>query len=217
MGSPPWGSDVQGPMSGESQNWELMMKILLYSIVSLLLVYQSATAQNQPSAEQVLKENLAAVFAVLQKQDLSQEAKNNQIIDIVNPMFDFSLMAKLTLGKKYWPGLTPEQKESFTRLFIKRLRTSYLDRLTLYTDEKVIYEPSMEVQNKIHIPTYLVSKDRKISMLYKLYSSESNWKIYDLEIQGVSIIRSYRSQFHEILESHTFDDLLTKLEQPVKD
>lgn len=193
------------------------MKILSVVTLCVLVVCRPAVAQNQPSAEDVLKQNLAAVFAVLQQQDLNQAAKNDKIIDIVNPMFDFSLMAKLTLGKKYWPGLSPEQKENFTQLFIKRLRASYLDRLTFYTDEKVIYEPSVEANEKIHIPTYLVSKDKKISMLYKFYNSESNWKIYDLEIQGVSIIRSYRSQFYEILQSGSFDDLLVKLEQPGKD
>ena len=189
----------------------MVMKILSYTLLSLLILCQSAMAENKASAEKLLKENLAAVFAVLQKQDLNQEAKNHEIIDIVNPMFDFSLMAKLTLGRRYWPGLTPGQKEIFTQLFIKRLRASYLDRLTLYTDEKVLYESSVEVKKKIHIPTYLVAKDKKISIFYKFYNSDSNWKIYDLEIQGVSIIRSYRSQFYEILRSGTFDDLLTKL------
>jgi phospholipid transport system substrate-binding protein len=188
------------------------MKALPYALLSLLIGFQSAAADNSASAEQLLKANLAAVFAVLQKQDLSQQAKQNQIIEIVNPMFDFTLMAKLTLGRKYWPDLTPGQKEHFTRLFIKRLRASYLDSLTLYTDEKVLYEPSVEVKQKIQIPTYLVSRDKKISILYKFYNSESTWKIYDLEIQGVSIIRSYRSQFYEILKSGTIDDLLTKLE-----
>ena len=187
------------------------MKTLSCALLSLLIVCQSAIAENKAFPEEVLKENLAAVFSILQKQDLDQEAKNNAVIDIVNRMFDFSLMAKLTLGRKYWPGLTPEQKEKFTQLFIKRLRSSYLDRLTLYTDEKVLYEPSIEVKQKIHLPTYLVSQAKKISILYKFYNSDPGWKIYDLEIQGVSIIRSYRSQFHEILRTGTFDDLLTKL------
>ena len=181
-------------------------------MLCLLLVCQSAIAQARPPAEELLKENLAAVFSVLRSQDLDQAAKSQRIIDIVNPMFDFSLMAKLSLGRRYWPELTADQKERFTRLFIKRLRASYLDSLTLYTDERVLYEPSVVVKNKIHIPTYLVSKDKKISILYKLYDSESNWKIYDLEIQGVSLIRSYRAQFHEILKSGTIDDLMTKLE-----
>ena len=147
-------------------------------------------------------------FKSLNDKDLG----GNEIIDIINPMFDFSLMAKLTLGKKYWPALAPEQKDRFTRLFLQRLRASYLDRLTHYTDEKVLFESPVAVNKKIHIPTYLVSQNQKISIRYKFYNSESNWKIYDLEIQGVSIIRSYRSQFHEILKSGTIDDLLTKLE-----
>jgi phospholipid transport system substrate-binding protein len=124
-------------------------------------------------------------------------------------------MAKLSLGKKYWPDLTEENKERFTELFIKRLRTSYLDNLTIYTDENVTYEPAVQVKKKIHVPTYLISKQKKISMLYKLYQSESDWKIYDVEIQGVSIIRSYRSQFSEILKNGTTDDLLLKLEKSV--
>jgi len=125
---------------------------LSFGVLCLLIVCQSAIAQVRPSAEELIKENLAAVFAVLQTQDLDQEAKSQKIIDIVNPMFDFYLMAKLSLGRRYWPDLIPDQKQRFTQLFIKRLRASYLDSLTLYTDEKVLYEPSV-VKNKIHIPT----------------------------------------------------------------
>jgi phospholipid transport system substrate-binding protein len=190
-----------------------MVKILFCTLVGLLMVGQSVMAADDASAEAVLKKNLEAVFAVLEKKDLVQETKNKEIVDIVTPMFDFSLMAKLTLGKKYWSGLTGEQKEKFTQLFINRLRTSYLGRLTLYTDEKVVYEPPVEDNQKIHIPTYLVSKDRKISILYKFYDSEPGWKVYDLEIQGVSIIRSYREQFDQILQNGTFEDLLAKMEK----
>jgi phospholipid transport system substrate-binding protein len=123
-------------------------------------------------------------------------------------------MARLSLGKKHWPELSQEKKERFTELFIKRLKASYLINFTLYTDEKLFYEPTVQVKKKIHAPTYLVSKDKKISILYKFYKAEKNWKIYDLEIQGVSIIRSYRSQFSGILENGTVDDLLLKLENP---
>ena len=196
---------------------EWMMKTLFYIILGLLVVCQSILAEDSLFAEKLLKENHAALFAVLQKQDLNQEVKNQKIIEIISPLFDFPLMAKLTLGRKYWPGLTPEQKERFTKLFIDRLRTSYLARLTLYTDEKVLYNPSVMVTQKIHIPTDLISKDKTISILYKFHESGSSWKIYDLEIQGVSIVRSYRSQFHQILKSGTFDDLLVKLEQPGED
>jgi phospholipid transport system substrate-binding protein len=190
------------------------MKNLLVAVISLFLFYQSAAADDKSEVEKLLKNNLDAVFTVLQKKDLKPQAKNKEIVDIITPMFDFELMARLSLGKKHWPGLSQDKKERFTELFIKRLKTSYLNNFNLYTNEKVIYEPSVQVRKKVHAQTYLVSKDKKISILYKLYKAENNWKIYDLEIQGVSIIRSYRSQFSSILKSGTIDDLLLKLEDP---
>jgi phospholipid transport system substrate-binding protein len=192
------------------------MKSVLYAVISLLLLSQTVSADDKVAAENFLKCKLDAVFTVLQIEDLQQEAKKKAVVGIVTPMFDFALMAKLSLGKKYWPGLTEAKKERFTELFIKRLRTSYLDKLTVYTDENVTYEPAVQVKKKIHVPTYLISKQKKISMLYKLYQSEYDWKIYDVEIQGVSIIRSYRSQFSEILKNGTIDDLLLKLEKSVE-
>jgi phospholipid transport system substrate-binding protein len=162
-----------------------------------------------------LQSNLNAVFAVLENNDLEIQAKQKEIEAVVTPMFDFPLMAKLSLGKKHWTGLTSENKDRFTALFVKRLRQSYLDKLTAYTDEKVVYGSAVEVDKKVHISTDLVSKGSKISMLYKLYTSKSEWRIYDIEIQGVSIIRSYRSQFNEILKNGTFEDLIAKMEKPL--
>jgi phospholipid transport system substrate-binding protein len=193
---------------------ESMMKILFYTVFSIFLLSQAA-ADDIGAAEEFLKSNLDAVFTVLQKKDLSQQAKNSKVVEIVTPMFNFDLMAKLSLGKKYWPDLSPEQKERFTELFVERLRQSYLNKLTAYTDEKVVYESPVAVSKKVHVPTLLISKGNEISMLYKLYPSSNSWKIYDIEIQGVSIIRSYRSQFKEILQKGTFDELLQKMEEPV--
>lgn len=191
------------------------MKVLLYSIFSLLLLSQTVTADDKSAAEEFLKSNLDAVFKVLQKKGLSEQARNSEVVEIVTPMFDFQLMAKLSLGKKYWPDLSQDQRARFTELFVELLRKSYLNKLTAYTDEKIIYEPPVEVKKKIHIPTRLISKGKEISMLYKFYDSNNQWKIYDIEIQGVSIIRSYRSQFNEILQKGTFDDLLQRMEKPV--
>ena len=190
------------------------MKVLLYAGFSLLLLSQAVTADDKSAAEEFLKSNLDAVFAVLQNKDLSPQARNSEVVEIVTPMFDFKLMGKLSLGKKYWPDLSPEQRERFTELFVERLRQSYLNKLTAYTDEKIIYESPVAVKKKVHMPTLLISKGKKISMLYKLYSSNNSWKIYDVEIEGVSIIRSYRSQFNEILQKGTFDELLQKMQKP---
>jgi phospholipid transport system substrate-binding protein len=187
------------------------MKSLQYVFLILILLSQTGMAADNEDAEKLLKSKMDAVIQVLQKNDLEQQDKQSKIVAIVSPMFDFPLMARLSLGKEYWPNLTPEQKEIFSELFIKRLKNSYLSKFTLYTDEKVTYDAPVQVKKKVHIPTYLVSKDKKISMLYKFYESKHSWKIYDIEIQGVSIIKSYRSQFDEILRRGTFEDLLDEL------
>ncbi len=187
---------------------------ILYIFTCLFILAPPLMADDMRDAEELVKGKLDAVFAVLEKKELDQQAKKKEINDIVTPMFDFELMAKLTLGREHWPNLSGEKKEQFTDRYIKLLKTSYLDKLALYTDEKVIFEPPVQVKNKVQLPTQLISKDRKTSILYKLYKPSDAWKVYDLEIQGVSIIRSYRSQFGEILQNGTIDDLLLKMEKP---
>ncbi len=191
-----------------------MMKSLLYAVLSLLILSQTVMADDKSAAEEALKSKLEAVLLVLQKEEVEHEAKKKEIIEIVSPIFDFSLMAKLILGRKFWPGLVKEKKERFTELFVKRLKESYLENLTRYTKARIVYNAPIQVKRKIYIPTELISKDDKISMLYKLYKSKHNWKIYDIEIEGVSIVINYRSQVNQILSSGTIDDLLTKLEGP---
>ncbi len=190
------------------------MKNLIYTVLFTLIFSQAAVADDKKDAEKLLKGKLESVIFILEKKDIDRQAKKKEIVEIVTPMFNFSLMSKLTLGKKHWPGLTKDQKEKFIELFTKRLKDSYLDKLMLYSDEKIEYKESVQIKKKVHIPTILTSKDNKISMLYKLYKSKQGWRIYDIEIQGVSLIRSYRSQFDEILRSKTVDDLLAKLEKP---
>ncbi len=189
------------------------MKKLIYAIVCSFVFSQSVMADDRDAAEQLIKTSLDEVISVLQKKDLSTEKKNKQINEIVTPMFDYKSMAMLTLEKKYWPGLSKEEKGKFTDLFVERMKASYREKLTLYSDERVIYETAVQVKNKIKIQTYLISKDNKISILYKLYHPKGQWKVYDFEIQGVSIIQTYRSDFTQVLQNGTIDDLMLELER----
>jgi phospholipid transport system substrate-binding protein len=171
-------------------------------------------ADDKTDAEKLLKGKLESVIMVLEKKDIDEQLKKEKIVEIVEPVFNFSLMSRLTLGKKHWPRLTKDQQKKFVTLFTKRLKDSYLDKMLLYSDEKIKYKAPVQIKKKVHIPTILVSEDNKIDMLYKLYKSKQGWKIYDIEIQGVSLISTYRSQFDEILRKKTVEDLLAKLEKP---
>lgn len=189
----------------------------IFCAVLLLMIPGIAVAADSPhAAEAMLKGKLDSVILVLQSKDLDLQGKRNEISDIVTPMFDFSLMAKLTLGRKHWPGLTKEQKDRFTALFIDLLKNTYLDKISLYTDEKVVYQGTVQVKNKVHVDTDLISGNSTISMLYKFYKSQNGWKIYDLEIEGISLIKNYKNQFDQELSKGTIDDLLLKLEKPEK-
>ena len=191
------------------------MKTLFYTVLSVFFLIQTVAADDKNAAENMLKNKLNAAIAVLQKKDAEIQVKNKKIDEIMMPMFDFSLMAKLTLGRKYWPELTNKNKDRFTELFTKLMTKSYRKKLTQYTDEEIIYESPIQLEGKIQIPTYLISKGEKTLILYKLYKLQNDWKIYDIEIEGVSIIRSYRSQFIQILQTGTIEDLLLKLEKSV--
>ena len=163
----------------------------------------------------LLQSRWDAVIITLKKTDIDEKVKEKQIYKIVSPLFDFPLMAKLTLGRKNWPKLSPPQREKFTRLFTSRLKTSYLDKVKLYTDEKGLYKPIQQKKETIiYVPMQLITKDEDIAILYKLRKEDKFWKIYDVEIQGISILRTYRSQFDDILRRGTVKDLLSQLEKP---
>lgn len=190
------------------------MRRMLCAALMLLLTSQVGWSDDKHAAKTLLETKIESALAVLKRKDLLQQEKNKQVVDIIEPIFDYNLMAKLTLGRKYWPGLSDNNRKKFTDLFIARLKATYIDKLSLYTDEKVAFETPVQKGAKIQIPTRVISKNNNIVMVYKLYNSSNSWKIYDVEIEGVSLISTYRSQFYDILSKGTIDDLLMKLEKP---
>jgi len=163
----------------------------------------------------LLQSRWDAVIIILKNKDIDKKVKEEQIYKIVSPLFDFPLMAKLTLGRKNWPKFSVPQREKFTRLFTQRLRGSYLDKVKLYTYEKALYKSILQKKKTvIFVPMQLITKDSEITILYKLRKADKYWKIYDVEIQGVSILMTYRSQFDDILRRGTVKDLLSQLEKP---
>jgi phospholipid transport system substrate-binding protein len=163
-----------------------------------------------------------AVLKVLQAKDLDQKLKERIIDRIVSPMFDFPLMGQLALGRTHWPKLDTAQREKFIRLFVNRLKALYLEKTALYKNEKFVLKPAVPKKNTIQIPMTLISEGGETTVLYKLHKldeqskSKANgrWKIYDVEIEGVSILLTYRSQFDDILRRSSVQDLLSQLEKP---
>lgn len=184
--------------------------------LGLLFTAPLPASSSTPAAEVevLLKNKIDAILAMLSSTDLQDAAKKERIMGIINPVIDFSLMAKLTLGKQHWTRLSADERQTFVDLFVERLKRSYLDKTTLYSGQKVGYGAAAMRSGKVSAPMYLFTEDKKIEVIYKFYPVNSGWKVYDVEIDGVSFIKSYRAQFDEILSNGTVDDLFSELRKP---
>ncbi len=189
------------------------MKSMICAMLSFLLFTTTMAIASPADVQSVIKKKMDAAILVLQTTDLTQKAKKDKIQEIIIPIFDMTLMAKLSVGKKYWSGFSTTQKKQFVDAFNHRLQNSYLDTIMEYSNEELVYGTPVQAKKKVYVPLELVSSDSKVDMIYKLYTSKGAWKIYDVEIEGVSIIKSYRSQISEILSKSTFDDLMIKFEK----
>ena len=168
------------------------------------------------SPDKLLKAKLDSVIDILKKKDIDKEAKSKQIMKVVAPIIDFSLMAKLSLGKIFWRRMTTKQQAEFVRLFTENLRISYKEKLLLYEGQKIVYKTVAydKRKRKCKVPTEIVSDNKqKLSIVFKFARLTDMWKIYDVEIQGVSLVRSYNSQFKEILKKGSYKDLFRKLKE----
>jgi len=181
-------------------------------------VVKESNEPNDPSypndPNELLRKKWDAIILILRNKEIDEKTKESQVGKIVTPVFDFQLMAKLALGRTHWPKLTQPQSEKFTELFTELLKKSYLAKIELYKDEKILFKPAVQKKEIVYIPTELIHEDNKVDILYKFRKVDKRWMIYDVEIQGVSILLTYRSQFDEILRRGTVEDLLSRLEKP---
>jgi phospholipid transport system substrate-binding protein len=164
-------------------------------------------------ANELMITKYKAVIAALQNKDLDLGLKEKIIEKIMRPIFDFELMSKLSLGKTHWSKLKAPEQKRFTELFTKHMKKSYLGNIKLYKDETAVFRPAVPEKTGISIAMDFISNDARTSVIYKLRRIEKKWKIYDVEIEGVSILMTYRSQFEDILKHGNVKDLFDHLEK----
>jgi phospholipid transport system substrate-binding protein len=194
------------------------MKRVSCFLLFFLLLSQVVVADVETEAEKTLKLSIGKVFTVLLDKEMTMDQKKSKVIDITNTTFNYPLMAKLSLGKTNWSEFNAKQKVEFTSLFTELFQRFYVDKLDLFSNEEIVFQPANAVQEKkVQIPTILLSKGKKYSILYKMSNTKNGWKIYDVIIEGVSLIHTYRSQYNHILEKSGVEDLLTKMREQKKE
>ena len=185
-------------------------------LLFFFLLSRVAVADVESEAEEKLKMSVDKVFTVLSDKELTLDQKKIKVVAITDTVFGYPLMAKISLGKKHWSQFSPDQRVEFTSLHTERFQNFYTKYLGIFSDEKVTFQPSVLVnKKKVQIPTVLLSKEKEYSMLYKMAKTKNGWRIYDIEIEGVSLIHTYRSEYNNILENGEIEDLLIKMREKI--
>ncbi len=146
------------------------------------------------------------------KKELQKEKLRAKIRDI----FDFNEMAKRTLAT-YWKKLSPEQRVEFTDLFSVFLQKLYITRIQDCANTKILYlSENMPTKLNAAVKAKIVTKIFEIPIDYRMIMKNEGWKIYDVNIAGVSLLRNYRAQFQQILMKESPDALIERLKRKVR-
>jgi len=145
--------------------------------------------------------------------EANKEAKQKKIESIADQMFDYVALSRLTLGKS-WRKFNKEQKKEFISLYRTILEKAYMDKILSYTDEEVTFDKELMLsKKKAEVQTKIISKGTEIPIFYRVYLKDGQWRVYDVIIEGISLIKNYRTQFREILVNNPPEEVLKILRE----
>jgi phospholipid transport system substrate-binding protein len=134
----------------------------------------------------------------------------------IETVFDFKELSRRTLGKQ-WKKMSAGQRTEFVELFKQLLQGVYADRLLAYSDQKIIFDKEIMLKKgRAEVQSYLQTSDgKKIPLFYRMTDKSGSWKVYDIIIEGVSMVKNYRTQFRQILAKDPPEKLLEILRKKV--
>ena len=193
-----------------------MLKNIFKFLLLLTITVTYANALKQDEIQKQMTEKIDNVLLILEKKELSFSQKGEEIIKIIDEVFDYELMARIALGKETWNSLTSEKQKEFVKIFETKLKNSYIEKLELYNDQKVKILGLKPYNNtRLQLETELVGKEGNYKINYNFYNKAKDSEqglIYDVDLVGVSIIQTYRHQFSGLLKEKSFDEMLVLLE-----
>lgn len=162
-----------------------------------------------------LKTSTDAVLRLLNDEELKRPEKFKERRAVLRKTivgrFDFAEMAKRALATQ-WAKRTPEEKKEFVDMFTNLLEKSYMDRIEAYTDEVIEYNGESIDNDYAVVKTMVKAKDKEgIPIDYKMIKEGDQWLVYDVVIEGVSLVNNYRNQFNKIISSGSYADLVKKM------
>lgn len=158
-----------------------------------------------------MQENIDKTLLILKQTKGDKAQAAGQIFKFFDPVFDYKFMAKLSLSK-HFNKLSNEEQKLFEQAFEAQLKKSFTDKLHLYKDQSLKISKEERAKNRFYLTTTMRIDGEDKLVVFKFYEkSKDNWLIYDVDVLGVSIIQTYRTQFGDVLENESFESLLEKI------
>ncbi|MDH3527856.1 MAG: ABC transporter substrate-binding protein [Gammaproteobacteria bacterium] len=193
------------------------MRHYLTAILSLaLLAFGPQVLSGQPPQELVRDTSTQMLTRLRQESKLIEQTPERLyelVSEIVLPHFDFELMGRWTLGK-YWQRATPAQRDQFISEFRSLLVRKYGSALAEYVDEEIVYLPftmsEKDTQVTVHTEINPVN-GIPVNITYRLHHTDSGWKVYDVAIEGISLVTNYRTSFISKIRQDGLEQLIRQL------
>jgi phospholipid transport system substrate-binding protein len=187
----------------------MLKRITLIAFTGIFLAIRAFAT---PTAD--VKKTVDEVVRIVSDKDMKKnEQKRRQALKkTISVIFDYGEMAKRSLGK-HWNQRTDVERKQFTELFATLLENSYANKIESYNNEKIIYIKDTQDGDYAEVKSKVVTVKRdEFTLDYRLMSQNGKWMVYDVVIEGVSLVSNYRSQFNRIITANGYVELVKKLQ-----
>ncbi len=177
----------------------------------------------QPSPLPMLQNSATQIIDILKKNPSNLKSNHQIVYQAIEryllPNVDVNGMARSVLGRQAWNKASATEKKEFTSAFTKLVIRTYASPLAQYSGETVAFMPMREAgDSRFTSVSSVISRPngQRIPLSYSLVSKNGQWKIYDLSVEGVSLLQSFRSQFGQVLQNSSMQDLIAQMQQAKK-
>jgi phospholipid transport system substrate-binding protein len=201
------GAAIRGALATLSSR----LPFMLVPIVAITLMAGRVAAAGTPT--DAVMSNIDRVISVLEDPNLKSQPSERRaaVRSIASEIFDVQETARRSLGR-HWQARTPAEREEFVRLFSDLLEATYISKIEGYGGEKILNGGDTVDGQQATVRTRLITrKGTEIGIDYRLLRRSELWKVYDVSIEGVSLVANYRVQFDRIIQSSSYEDLVQKL------
>jgi len=187
--------------------------VILLSV--MLIAFGIETAYGALSPLKIMNATTDRVVEILRDKELKKATKTPErraaIRKAVTEVFDFEEMSKRALSV-HWQKLTIEERKEFVSLFSDLLERSYIKKIEGYSDEKIDYlEEKIDGDSALVKSKITTRRNIEIPIDYKLLKRGDKWYVYDVVIEGVSLINNYRTQFNKIIRQSSYTELIKRM------